>query len=491
MDQRQMLTPRMIQSMEILQMPLMALEERVDQELQSNPILELRLTDPDARREAPVDQPGLGDNKSLSINAESGDGSDFDRLSKIAEYLENEEFSTNDGARYRFNGGDGERDKKLDAMANTASRGASLADHLLAQWSLHEHPRDLDPAGKLIINYLDSDGYLKTPLEELLRVSRLPLSLPQMSRSLALVQQLEPAGVGASSLEECLLLQLDALEDDEDLAEGHDFPLERALVRNHLDDLKQNRYPLISRKLGKEIDTIKRAVRRLGRLTPHPGKSISPNDAPPITPDAEIILDEETGRYEVKMRNDMGDNLLLRKRYRNMLADKSVEKSTREFLSEKMRSAKWLIESLAQRRSTIARVIRVVVDAQREFFEKGPEALKPLPMIQVADQLGIHVATVSRAVSEKYIQTPIGIFPLRRFFTGGTTDDSGTDMSWDAVKEKLKVLIDGEDKKKPLSDDIIVLKLKEQGITLARRTVAKYRGIMNIPTARQRVAHGT
>src|SRR5690606_26594416 len=156
------------------------------------------------------------------------------------------------------------------------------------------------------------------------------------------------------------------------------------------------------------------------------------------------------------------------------------------FLTNNVRNARWLIESIEQRSSTIKRVIRAVVDAQQEFFEKGPEHLKPLPMILVADQLGIHVATVSRAVSEKYIQTPRGIYPLRKFFSGGTTNAEGEDMSWDAVKEKLKIIIDREDKQNPLNDDEIVARLGEQGIELARRTVAKYRKILNIPTARQR-----
>jgi len=151
-----------------------------------------------------------------------------------------------------------------------------------------------------------------------------------------------------------------------------------------------------------------------------------------------------------------------------------------------VRNARWLIESIQQRKSTITRVIRQVVDAQREFFDKGPEFLKPLPMIQVADQLGIHVATVSRAVSEKWIQTPRGVYPLRKFFSGGTHSADGEEMSWDAVKEKLKAIIDSEDKLNPLNDDEIVARLKDQGIELARRTVAKYRKILNIPTARQR-----
>jgi RNA polymerase sigma-54 factor len=213
---------------------------------------------------------------------------------------------------------------------------------------------------------------------------------------------------------------------------------------------------------------------------------VAADEAHPITPDAIIYYDEETDRYEIEMQNDPAPNLYISGMYRKMIKNRTCDKKTREFLANNVRNARWLIESIEQRKSTNTRVIRAVVDAQREFFDKGPEFLRPLPMISVADQLGIHVATVSRAVSEKWIQTPRGVFPLRRFFSGGTTNAEGEDMSWDAVKEKLKVIIDNEDKNNPLNDDEIVDKLKEQGIDLARRTVAKYRKILNIPTARQR-----
>jgi RNA polymerase sigma-54 factor len=247
-----------------------------------------------------------------------------------------------------------------------------------------------------------------------------------------------------------------------------------------------NRYPQISKKLGRPIPELQAAVKRLGRLHPHPGKLIGGQDAPPITPDATIYFDEETGKYEIEMTHDPVQNLYISGLYRKMIKDRTCDKKTREFLANNVRNARWLLESIEQRKSTITRVIRAVVDAQKDFFDKGPEFLRPLPMIQVADQLGIHVATVSRAVSEKWIQTPRGVFPLRRFFSGGTTSAEGEDMSWDAVKEKLKVIIAEEDKANPLNDDEIVEKLKEQGIELARRTVAKYRKILNIPTARQR-----
>jgi RNA polymerase sigma-54 factor len=493
MEQRQLLTPRMIQSMEILQLPLQALEERLAEELQANPVLEMRdgETDGDAVVETPTEGPEIREprdegEEALVVQEQGNDSQeDFDRLERISEYLENEEFSTNSSFNHRVSSGDGERDKKLDALNNSPDRTGNLTDHLLDQWTFIECAPAVCQAGRAIINYIDEQGYLRTDLETIRAESKTPLTIEDLQAALRLIQTLEPAGVGARDIAECLLLQINALEEDPD-NEDHDFELERKLVTDHLKDLEMNRYPQISKKLGRPIEELKEAVRRLSRLHPHPGKQIGHDDAPPITPDAFIYLDEETGKLEIRMSNDPAENIYIGGRWRKMLKEKNLDKKTKEFLTNNVRNAKWLLESIEQRKSTIARVIRVVVDAQRDFFEKGPEFLKPLPMILVADQLGIHVATVSRAVSEKWIQTPRGVYPLRRFFSGGTTNAEGEDMSWDAVKEKLKIIIDEEDKKNPLNDDEIVDKLKEQGIDLARRTVAKYRKILNIPTARQR-----
>jgi RNA polymerase sigma-54 factor len=495
-EMRQLLTPRMIQSMEILQLPLMALEERIEQELENNPVLELREGDEDA---PDTSEPMLvpdeqitrkedrsEDERALVVKENSDQSEDFERLTKISEYLENEEFSTNDSHFRASTAYDGERDKKMDAMNNTAARGVTLTEYLLSQWAFVECSSSVRKAGEAIISYIDPGGYLRVKFEDIQKDSKTPISIPDLQEALRLVQTLEPSGVGARNVQECLLIQLNAIEDDEELAEGHDFVLERALVTEHLKDVEMNRYPQISRKLGKPIDEIQRAVRRLARLNPFPGKQIGGEDSPSITPDAIVYYDEDTDSYKIEMTHDPAPNLYISGMYRKMLKDRTQDKKTREFLSNNVRNARWLIESIEQRRSTITRVIRAVVDAQREFFDKGPEFLRPLPMIQVADQLGIHVATVSRAVSEKWIQTPRGVFPLRRFFSGGTTDSGGQEMSWDAVKEKLKTIIDGEDSMTPLNDDEIVDKLKAQGIDLARRTVAKYRKILNIPTARQR-----
>jgi RNA polymerase sigma-54 factor len=487
-EMRQLLTPRMIQSMEILQMPLAALEERIEQELSSNPVLELKEPDLDGPvlDSASGDLEGREKVQALVVDAEGDGAKDFERLARIGEYLENEEWAPSNysgGGRYE---GEGERDRKLDAMANTAARAGNLNDYLLDQWAFIETKPEVKRAGEIMIGFITPDGYLRTSFETIIEESKEKPSLDCMNEALPLIQCLEPAGVGARDLRECLLLQLEALEEDEELGEGHDFDLERKLISDHLKDLEMNRYPQISKKLGRPIEDLKMAVKRLARLQPYPGNQVGGEDAPPITPDATIYLDEETNEYKIEMTHDPVANLNISQLYRKMVKDKGQDKKTREFLANNVRNAKWLLESIEQRKSTILRVIRQVVDAQREFFEKGPEYLKPLPMIEVADRLGIHVATVSRAVSEKYIQTPRGIFPLRRFFSGGTQTAEGEDMSWDAVKEKLKIIIGGEDKKNPLNDDEIVEKLQGQGIDIARRTVAKYRKILNIATARQR-----
>ncbi|HEV2295953.1 MAG TPA: RNA polymerase factor sigma-54 [Tepidisphaeraceae bacterium] len=495
MEQRQLLTPRMIQSMEILQLPLMALEERIEQELQNNPVLEQREGDANIEGEAVAvaDQPDVVEAREdyseseqpMVVKENSDQVEDFERLAKIGEYFENEEYNAIPSRDFRQQASyDGERDRKLDAMNNTAARGINLAEHLMGQWAFVECSPAVRAAGEAIINYIDAEGYLRTELEQIAKDSKKPIALQDLQEALSLVQTLEPPGVAARNVRECLLLQLDALERDGD--EDYDFDLERALISDHLKDLEMNRYPQISKKLGVDIPEIQAAVRRLGRLHPHPGKLIAADEPHPITPDAIIYYDEETDKYEIEMTNDPAPNLYISGMYRKMIKNRTCDRKTREFLANNVRNARWLIESIEQRKSTITRVIRAVVDAQREFFDKGPEYLRPLPMIQVADQLGIHVATVSRAVSEKWIQTPRGVFPLRRFFSGGTTNAEGEDMSWDAVKEKLKVIIDNEDKSNPLNDDEIVEKLAEQGLTLARRTVAKYRKILNIPTARQR-----
>jgi RNA polymerase sigma-54 factor len=485
MEQRMKLAPRMIQSMEILQLPLMALEERIEQELAANPVLERKESEYDA---GPDMTTVAGMPKEVvtppAETTSEGEAKARDEISdrEIDQYLQDQaDFSfMNRGARSR---GAGERDAKLDAMANTAARGASLHEELQRLWELADVDEKTHRAGLVLLDWVEDDGYIRDPMEKI--CEHLPAGLAQadVEAALPVLQaRLEPPGVCARNAQECLVLQIDAMEREK----GLDLTVPRVLVTTYLHDIEMNRLPQISRKSGFTIEQINEGKDFLRHLNPRPGKLLGDTKVPSVTPDAVLEKDDETGEYSIRLTDDYAPRLYINEIYKRMAKTKSVDGKTREFIANNIRNARWLIESIEQRRNTLMRVLKVVVEAQKEFLDHGPQFMKPLPMIGVADQLGIHVGTVSRAVAEKYVQTPRGIFPLRMFFTGGTENAEGEAMSWDAVKAKLGEIIANEDKNNPLSDDEIVVKLKEQGIDLARRTVAKYRKIANIPPARRR-----
>ncbi|MCA9298370.1 MAG: RNA polymerase factor sigma-54, partial [Phycisphaerales bacterium] len=377
---------------------------------------------------------------------------------------------------------EGERDAKLDAMASAPARSASLTDQLLAQWSLVEVDETLRAPGVLIITFLEDDGYLRTPLETIIERAPEPPSVEVLHTALRAVQLfLEPAGIAARDARECLLLQIDATEEADD-----GLRIARVLVEDHLDDILQNRLPRVAERSQMSIDEVKHGLQALRRLSLAPARQLINESEPPITPDAIIEYDEEDDRYIAYLNDTRLPNLRINREYAKLAKEKETPRKDKDFLRTNLSNAQWLIDAVQQRRQTLLRVINVVVDAQREYFDFGPEALKPLPMTQVADQLGIHVATVSRAVAEKYLETPRGIVPLRSFFTGGLQTESGEDVSYDAVRAALKETIDNEDKSKPFSDEALVKELKKKGIEIARRTVAKYRGQMDIQSARLR-----
>jgi len=260
-------------------------------------------------------------------------------------------------------------------------------------------------------------------------------------------------------------------------------------VDQHLDDLKNNRLPKVAAKLGTSVETLKRAMEKLRGLSLAPGRQLVNDAAAGIVPDGIVEYDPEHDRYVAYLNDRRLPNLRVNQEYARLAKDRAAPKPTRAFLKVNIGNAQFLIDAIEQRKRTLLRVLEAVVAAQREFFDYGPQAVKPLPMTKVAEQLGIHVATVSRAVSEKYIQTPRGVVALRKFFTGGTTTDTGEEVSWDAIKAALLEIVAAEDKKNPLSDDDLAEALKVKGFEIARRTVAKYRGQLDIPTGRLRKAH--
>lgn len=566
MGQQMKLAPRMIQSMEILQMPLTELQERIEQELENNPTLELAEpgdgTAEGATAEAAMaaaeaalegvqaDVPSMRDEDVLTIDADGG-ATEFQRLDSFEETnpdaIENEYSKSDHATAYEstdygdegsFLRRDGERDAKMDAMASTPARGEPLQEQLQMQWLLAEVDPALKPMGRAIIAALDDDGYLRTALEQVARDFVLrggvdagdaandedgataavigdagkvhdvgvkgpvaeagaPVNhqiMEGFERALQAVQLfLEPAGVAARTPGECLLLQLDTLTEEGQTMgwPPETFDHARRLVRDHIDDLTQNRLPKVAEKSGLTLDQIRDAMTLLKRLSLAPARRLAPDDNAPITPDAIIEYDADEDRYVAYLNETRIPNLRVNQEYARLTRDRGMEKRDRDFIRTNMSNAQWLIDAIGQRKRTLLRVAQAVAQAQREFFEYGPQALKPLPMTQVADELGIHVATVSRAVADKYVRTPRGVLALRRFFSGGVqtkgeAGDASGEMAWDAIKAALQEVVSGEDKRTPLSDEALVDELKKRGITIARRTIAKYRDQLGIPTARMR-----
>jgi len=486
--QKQVLAPRMIQSMEILQLSLMALQERIEQEMEDNPVLdqvEVDADEPDAPTEGAEGASSVADTeRELVVKDDRNNEDDFERLLNMAENLPDD---YEERSRPSLNRIEAEGDRRHDAMANMLARPESLTDYLHHQLSWFDVEEPVRRMADRIIYSLDTNGYLKTPIEELLPPlapetngdlqSHRAKQMEVAEEALRVVQRLDPPGVGARTLKECLTLQL---------IPGMPFYDElRLLIANHMEDLENNRLPQISKKTNFSIDKIQEVWHELRKLKPKPGADFTETTVPSVTPDVFVERNED-GKYEIRLEDTQLPSLYISPYYRKLLKDEGTNAETREYIKRKINSAQWLIESIEQRRSTLTRVSQAIVDHQNKFLDDGPDHIEPLKMQQIADKVGVHVTTVSRAVDDKWIQTPRGIFPLKRFFVGGTTAADGEEVAWDRVRIKLQEIIDNEDKTKPLSDDAIVEELGKAGITVARRTVTKYRKAMSIPSSRGR-----
>ncbi|MCP3904850.1 MAG: RNA polymerase factor sigma-54 [Planctomycetes bacterium] len=492
LGQQMKLGPRMIQSMEILQMPMLALQERIDQELEANIALEQVEPGADQERVTPeAEDDGHADRlerSELKVGDDAGDGGDdWERLSVLESSYKDAFDNQYSSSRYRASG---ERDQKMDAMANIAARGESLTEQLLHQWTFAEVDPEVRVAGEVLIGYIGGDGIVaadeETILEQNRHVPGLELSAELLDAALHELQHwLDPPGIAARDKRECFLLQIDELEANDEESE-HDWDHVRLLIRDHFDDLIQNRLPRIAQGSDLSLEEIQAAMDLMKRLNLSPGKDLVDEGVPPIIPDVIVDFDDEEDTYVAGLASGLLPNLRISRRYQEMAQDRKEEKTTREFVQNNVRNARWLIDAIQQRKGTLMRVVNVVLTRQRDYFDHGPQHLKSLPMVEVADQLGIHVGTVSRAVADKWLQTPRGLVPLRKFFSGGTRADSGRDMSWDAIKATLQEIIDGEDRTRPMSDESLAGELKKRGIDIARRTVVKYRQQLGIPPARRR-----
>ena len=495
--------PRVIQAMEILQLPQTSLEERVAQELQSNVALEIAEESPDeddrrgaAEERAAEQEEDLEVERTLVVGE---GGEDFERLRRIEEGIGEEWHGDSLRDSHRA---ESASEARADLFANAPGRGASLEESLAEQWSLAEQPEALQQVGRQLIPFIGENGLWTMDaagLSRELAAQGVTADEATVNRVIdAMQRHFEPPGIAARDMRECLLLQLDSLEErarrEGGAERGHEaaerFADARALVTDHLEDLRENRIPRIEQRSGMARARVMRALDLLRLLDIAPGRALAQQESLAVRPDVIIERAPEGEGYVARLADGTVPNLKVSEAYQRMSRERGTDEATRTLLSESIRRAQWFIDAVEQRGATLLRVVGVIVRVQRDALEQGFSALRPMPMTEVASELGMNVSTVSRAVSGKWASTPRGPVELRRFFSGGRETESGADLSWDAVKAIVKEIVEAEDRRAPLSDSAIAALLKERGITLARRTVVKYREQMGIPAARMRRRHG-
>jgi RNA polymerase sigma-54 factor len=480
LTQSLVLAPQLQQSLALLQAPTLELKALVEQELQQNPVLEeastaeMELQEKDGRE---TEQPAQSADPSeppadLSFDPASEKSAgepvddfqaEFERLVQLDQEWRDHFAQTNLPMR-----ASAEEEEKRQFMFDSLVAGTSLQEMLLEQVRESALPQDQWPIAEMLIGNIDEYGYLKATVEELAASTGLPTD--QIAGVLKVIQSFDPSGVGARDLRECLVLQLERL--------GQQSTLEYRIVDEFMDALGKRRIPEIARGTGTSVDDVQAALERIARLEPRPGRAYLPDNDQYILP--EVFVRKSGDDYVVTTNNEHIPHLRISNTYKDLMSQGGNSAEVRNYIREKIRAGKFLIKSLHQRQQTILNIANEIVRRQREFMSKGVAALKPLTMVQVAEVVGVHETTVSRAVSGKYMQTPQGIFEMKYFFTAGIQTASGDGMSNTSVKDMIADIFKAEDPGKPLSDQEVVRMLKEKGIVIARRTVAKYRTELNI-----------
>jgi RNA polymerase sigma-54 factor len=480
LTQSLVLAPQLQQSLALLQAPTLELKALVEQELQQNPVLEeTPVTEADSQErsggdgEAPAESTDPTEPPAdLNFDPATEKSSDapvddfqaeFERLVQLDQEWRDHFAQTNIPSRLSA-----EDEEKRQFMFDSLVAGTSLQEMLLEQVRESGLPEDRWPVAEMIIGNIDDYGYLKASIEELSVTTGLPAE--SILGVLKAIQSFDPPGIGARDLQECLLLQLNR--------SGQQETLEYRIVRDFMEGLGKRRIPEIARGTGCEIDDVQEALERIARLEPRPGRAYLPDNDQYVLP--EVFVVRSGDEFVVTTNNEHIPHLRISNTYKDLMSQGQNSSEVRNYIREKIRAGKFLIKSLHQRQQTILNIAREIVHRQREFMEKGVAFLKPLTMVQVAEVVGVHETTVSRAVSGKYMETPQGVFEMKYFFTAGIQTASGDGLSNTSVKDMIAEIFKKEDPTKPLSDQEVVKMLKEKGIVIARRTVAKYRTELNI-----------
>jgi len=469
------INPRLYQAMDLLYMPLLDLQQHLKQELLNNPFLDM--VEPEEEEEESEEE---GTEVEAAPEEEKANNDEIDW-----EEILLDGFDT---------GGRREEHEEREYYEPVTVDSRSLADHLIDQITLLDlTPRQQFLADEFIGN-VNEDGYLACPIEQILNsvneeveraaeaaerdIDDLPLyTLDEVEEMLGVIQNLDPAGVGARDLRECLMLQLREA--------GLEQSVPYRLVRDCFDELINHRWSEISKRFGISPGDVQKAADEIKKLDPKPGLMYSNASDNYIIPD--LIVDKIDNRYHVFLNDANLPRLKLSRAYQEIARDKKkFEGESKEFISSKLNSANWMIQAIEQRRQTMLKVMNYIVDRQRDFFEKGVQYLKPLTLREVAEVISMHESTVSRVTNEKFVQTPRGVLPLKFFFSSGLSTTGGEDVSARGIKAQIEKLVSDEDPKHPLTDQAIVNILKESGVQIARRTVAKYRDQLGVLSARMR-----
>jgi RNA polymerase sigma-54 factor len=470
LSQQLVMTPQLQQAIKLLQLSQLELVNLVEQELQENPVLEEAPEEEtpaeieerkEAAEAAPAEEGGIE-------AGETPEPTDSQKLDDI-------DWQNYVDAYPQTGMGTAPVDDERRSLEANLTRRPTLTDHLEWQLQLSELALEEREAARWIVGNLDEDGYFRSSVEEVARQSGVPI--PLVERALSRIQEFDPTGVAARDLRECLLLQVDAL--------GIRDPLVRSILEHHLDVLQKRDFRGLARLLSVGVEEIVGASKVIGSLEPRPGRAFGGDEPIYITPD--IYVYKIGDEFHIVLNEDGLPKLRINNLYRDVLSGAGrVEKDTKDYVQDKVRSALWLIKSIHQRQRTIYRVMESILKHQREFFERGVQYLKPLNLRDVAEDIGMHESTVSRVTTNKYAHTPQGIFELKYFFNSSINRLDGDAIASESVKEKIRRIIGAEDPRRPLSDQRIAEMLKAANIDIARRTVTKYRESMNILSSTKR-----
>jgi RNA polymerase sigma-54 factor len=465
--QKQILTPGLVQMVTVLALNKLELREMINQEMVENPVLE-EVTEEapvaeEVREKADTEMPVSHTNGEEAAPAEKQDSFEqVDFGSFFDDYLD---------PGYKSPAAES---VERPSFENFLSRPASLADHLEWQLNLSVCPEPVREAAYSIIGNLNEDGYLTASVDEIAESGQ--HKKEDVEQALKLVQEFDPAGVAARDLRECLLLELKALAPENHMAER--------IVSNHLEHVQNKQYKEIARALDRPLPAVERALDLIRTLDPRPGQRYNASEPRLIEPDVAFIKVDDD--YRVVMNEDGLPQLRLSRHYRRMLNEDGTTRDVRNYVKERFNSALQLLKNIEQRKQTITKVCQVIIDRQKEFLDKGDDYLRPMMIKEVAEIVGVHPSTVSRAVGNKYAETPQGVRELRSFFSEAVQGPAGAALPLVSLKRAVKKMIEEEDAAHPLTDDVITQRLRLMGISVTRRTVAKYREDMRIPSTHHR-----